>query len=82
MEREVFFLEHYYEDSDGEEIVHEIGVFSTYEKANEALTRYKNKRGLNLYPDEFNIDTFVVNKDIGWLDGFITVREALSIFED
>lgn len=52
-----------------------IGVYSSKEKAEEVVGKYKKLPGFRYYQDGFNIDEYVVDRD-NWTEGFITWSEA------
>ncbi len=73
---EVYIVQHCYEYEVAEDITKEdikvIGIYSSWEKAEEAVQRLKSKEGFNRLPiDCFCIDRYEVNQD-NWCDGFIT----------
>lgn len=74
---DVFLLWHTHDltDDDGtHEEVKLIGVFSSEEKANEAIDLLKDKEGFRDYPsDNFEIHKNTVDRP-GWTDGFCTAR--------
>ena len=77
----VFLLEHYYEDKIDENITSgetkTLGIFSTEEKAKEAIQFYKVLPGFKDYPDDcFNIEEFELN-DKWWDTGFVIVEGIL-----
>lgn len=49
-----------------------IGLYSTQEKAEEALNRFKKLKRLAAYPDGFGIHRCKINRD-GWGSGYATV---------
>ena len=66
---EVYILQHSYDIGNFEEIKI-IGIYSTLEKAEETINRYKNKKGFNNYPiDCFSIDKYKLDED-NWIEGF------------
>jgi hypothetical protein len=74
----VFLLEHYYEDTIDEDITSgetkTLGIFSTEEKAKEAIQFYKVLPGFKDYPDDcFNVEEFELD-DKWWDTGFVTVE--------
>lgn len=78
----VYFLEHFYDNKEGEEIVRSIGVFSSIEKAEKAKEKYKEKKGFNNFINSFNIDKYETDIDACWIDGFISGDEALAYFDE
>lgn len=73
---DVFLLWHIYELTDGDGIRDEekfIGVFSSEEKATDAIEQLKGKEGFRDYP----VSCFEIHKSkvdrVGWVDGFVTV---------
>ena len=56
---------------DGEEDIELlIGVYSTEEEANEAISRVKGQKGFSEYPTGFHIDEYKLNRD-HWTEGFV-----------
>lgn len=67
-ENVVYIVEHVIEEP--EEEIKYIGVFSTLQKAKQAVNLLRNKVGFNQYPDNFfKIHKEVLNR-IGWQEGF------------
>ena len=50
----------------------DLGVYSTQEKAEEALERYKKLARFSDHQDGFNIDKYKINED-NWTSGYATV---------
>jgi len=76
---DVFLLWHIYEltDSDGTRDEEKfIGVFSSEEKAKNAIERLKGKEGLRDHP----VSCFEIHKSkvdrVGWVNGFVTVHHG------
>jgi hypothetical protein len=69
----VFLLWHTHLDSnlEGGEDVKLIGVYSTEEMANKALSRFLNIEGFKHHREGFDISEYRLNQD-HWVDGFIT----------
>jgi hypothetical protein len=67
----VFILEHSYELNEHEETKF-IGVYSTYEMAELAISRLKDKNGFKYRPEAFTISECELNKD-NWTEGFATM---------
>ena len=75
----IYLLRHTYEY--GEELEHEttkeLGVYSSFEKAEEAKKRYFPLEGFRNYPEEcFVICEYQLDKDSSWEEGFISWEEA------
>ncbi len=73
---DVFLLWHVYELTDGDGTRDEekfIGVFSSEEKAKDAIEQLKGKEGFRDHP----VSCFEIHKEKmnqpGWVDGFVTV---------
>jgi hypothetical protein len=66
----VFVLQHSYESSNEVEEVKFIGVYSTMEKAVEAIARLKALPGFSAHPDGFVVDTYQLDED-QWTSGFV-----------
>ena len=69
---EVFVVQHVHEMEDGEENVKMIGVYSTRERAEQAVRRLQLQPGFADIPEGFCIDTYPVDKD-HWTDGYVTL---------
>lgn len=72
----VYIVEHCYEYKISryvkQEDVKVIGIYSAYEKAEQAVERYKTKRGFSLFPEDcFYISEYELDQD-HWKEGFIT----------
>lgn len=71
--KKVFLLQHSYErDESGVEETKLIGVYSTRERAEQAIVRLSNVEGFRDYPDCFCVDGYEIDKD-HWVDGFVTI---------
>jgi hypothetical protein len=69
---DVFVVQHLNVHDDGEEDVKFIGVYSTREAAQDAVTRLRLKPGFCDTPDGFSIDLHEMDQD-GWPEGYVTV---------
>jgi hypothetical protein len=69
--KSVFLLLHSYERDDCEE-TKTIGIYSTNEKAQNVIEKYKKLSGFKDYPDCFYIAEYEIDKD-HWEEGFITL---------
>lgn len=85
MEREKrYLLQHYYEYGEEEEYeeIKTLGIYSSREKASEAIERYFKLKGFRDYPkDCFYISEFPVDEDYQWWDGFVSTDEIEQDFE-
>jgi len=70
--REVFLVEHVHVLDGGEESIKTIGIYSTREKAQQAVERLRLRPGFCDAPDGFSIDLYWVDQD-GWEDGYVTL---------
>ena len=76
----VFLLQHSYEVGEFDEIK-TIGVYSSREKAEATIVRFKQLPGFKDYPVEcFYIGEYELDLD-HWTEGFIKWEEALKDFE-
>lgn len=66
--KSAFLLQHSYE-IDGSEQVKIIGIYSTRDKANEVIGKYKTLPGFCCYPESFYIDEYEIDKN-DWEEGF------------
>jgi hypothetical protein len=74
-ERNLYIVDHVhpdpaYDDEDIEEVFH-IGVYSTREKAQQAVDGLKQQPGFCRFPDGFHIDWIWLDQT-SWEEGFIT----------
>jgi hypothetical protein len=67
----VFVVQHLLTLTDGEESIKMIGVYSTQEKAQQAVDRLSRQPGFRDSPKGFSIDPYTVDKD-SWAEGFVT----------
>ena len=49
-----------------------LGIYSSQEKAETAIERYRRLEGFRDYPDDFYIDRYEVDED-NWSEGFIAL---------
>ena len=71
----VFVLQHVHETADGVEDVKLIGVYSSREKAQEAVARLGGVPGFSDAPDGFHIDQYHLDQD-HWVEGYVTLTDA------
>lgn len=64
----VFLLQHVIE-SDDNEYIKTIGIFSSEDIARSVIDDIKNNPGFKDYPEGFVIDKYILNK-VFWGDGF------------
>lgn len=64
-----YLLQHVREGESGEDDVKMIGVYSTRQRALEAIQRLSLKPGFRDFPDGFYIDEYPLDED-HWEDGF------------
>lgn len=67
----VFYLSHEYYDGVEYDYITNLGVYSTPEKAKEAIEKYKKQQQFAMHPLSFNIDEYELDKD-NWIEGFNT----------
>ena len=70
-----YILQHVHEMDDAEEQVKFIGVYSSRQKAQEAVTRLATRPGFADAPDGFHIDEYQLDQD-HWGEGYISWAEA------
>ncbi len=68
----VFILWHIHDFEDQEEDVKLLGVYSSEQRASEAIERLKIQPGFNEHPDGFHIDGYPLDQDY-WVEGYITL---------
>ena len=71
----VFVLQHVHAQEDGGEDVKLIGVYSSQEKADEAVARLGRLPGFSEAPDGFHVDEYRVDQD-HWVEGYVVVAGA------
>ena len=71
----VYVLQHVHSLEDGEDDVKFIGVYSSRENAQAAITRLGLAPGFSDALDGFHIDEYQVDKD-QWVEGYSTVANA------
>jgi hypothetical protein len=68
----VFVLQHVHVINDDEEDIKLIGVYSTRERAEQAVARLRRQQGFSNTPEGFSIDEYPVDQD-HWTEGYVTV---------
>ena len=68
---EVFLLQHVHALGDDEEDVKVIGIYSTRQRADEAVERMHALPGFKDAPDGFCIDRYHLDED-QWTEGYVT----------
>ena len=68
----VFVLQHVHSQDNGADDIKFIGVYSSREKAQEAVTRLARLPGFVDDPEGFHIDEYRVDQD-QWAEGYVTV---------
>ena len=71
----VYVLQHVHSADDGAEDVKFIGVYSSRENAQAAITRLRQAPGFSETPAGFHIDEYQVDKD-QWVEGYSTLANA------
>ena len=66
----VFVVQHARDAGNGTEDVKFIGVYSTRNKAESAVSRLRKVKGFKDHPDRFVIDEYPLDKD-HWQEGFL-----------
>jgi len=75
-ETKIYPLRHVYELDDGEIEAKGLGIYSSREKAQEAIERYRILEGFKNRPDGFVIYETILDRDEAWIEGYITWEEA------
>ena len=79
--KNIYKLVHIYDNED-EEIIKELGFYSTVKNAKKAIGRYKVLEGFNIYPVEcFHIEKYELDKDAEWTEGFTNTEEIFRDFD-
>jgi hypothetical protein len=55
----------------GEDEIKELGLYSSRERAEDAITRYKKLPGFRDHPDGFKIYESMLDLDEAWTEGFV-----------
>jgi hypothetical protein len=71
----VFVLQHVHSRDDGVEDVKFIGVYSSREKAQQAVARLSRLPGFADAPDGFHVDEYRVDQD-HWVEGYAAAASA------
>lgn len=71
----VFVLQHAHTKEDGDEDVKFIGVYSSREKAQAAVTRVGRQPGFSDKPDGFHIDEYRIDQD-QWAEGYAVLADV------
>jgi hypothetical protein len=71
----VYVLHHVHSFADGTEDVKFIGVYSSRENAQAAVTRLSQAPGFSEAPDGFHIDAYQMDKD-QWVEGYSTLANS------
>ena len=71
----VYVLQHVHSSDDGAEDVKFIGVYSSRENAQAAITRLAKAPGFTDAPAGFHIDEYQIDKD-QWVEGYSTLTTA------
>lgn len=66
----VYLLQHCYEEDEFDWVT-DLGIYTTNQKAIDALNRFKNLEKFLKYPDEFIISEYLLNEN-HWEEGFTT----------
>lgn len=69
----VYLLWHEYEMEDGRDEAKFIGVYSTDEKARQAIEQLKDQPGFRDTAQGFKIEPSTVD-ETGWREGFVTIQ--------
>jgi hypothetical protein len=67
----VYPLKHEYEHEGQEREVKELGTYTSREKAQAAIERYRRLPGFEGRPDAFVIYESILDRDSAWTEGFI-----------
>lgn len=61
------------ETMDDDEQEKQVGVYSTNERAEQAIERLRDKPGFRDFPERWFIHELTLDQDSFWMDGFVTV---------
>lgn len=73
--KHVYFVQHSYELENGQDVIKEIGIYSTRKIANEAVKKFRNFSAFKDYPKGFYIDKYELGEN-HWVSGFIAHIES------
>ena len=68
----VFLLQHVHPLTDGDEDIKVIGIYSSADKAQQAIARLSRLPGFSGAARGFHIDAYELDED-GWREGFVTM---------
>ena len=71
----VFVLQHVHTSADGVEDVKFIGVYSSREEVEAAVSRMGRAPGFSCTPDGFHIDEYPLDQD-QWVEGYAVLADA------
>lgn len=71
----VYVVQHTHAREGGDEDVKFIGVYSSRDKADEAVARLSRQPGFSDTPDGFSVDEYRLDQD-QWAEGFVEVAGA------
>lgn len=74
-DRVVFLVQHLHVQSDGEEDVKDIGMYSSREMAEGAVERLRRRPGFRDTPDGFSINAYTIDVD-NWTEGYTTIGDS------
>lgn len=80
----MYLLYHFYEYGENNEMEEYkiLGIYSSENKAKEAIERYYNLEGFKKYPKEcFEIEEYIIDVDAGWNEGFVNSDDLEQEFE-
>ena len=72
----VFVVQHVHLLDDGAEDVKLIGVYSSRDKADAAVTRLSLQPGFSESTEDFGVDEYFLDED-HWTEGFITAKSIV-----
>lgn len=71
----VFVLQHVHSRDGGDEDVKLIGVYSSREKAGDAVARLSRLPGFSDVPDGFHVDEYRIDQD-HWVEGYVVAEST------
>lgn len=69
----IYILEHVIPKLDGEDEMKMLGVYSSRQKARDAVKKYKRLPGFKRYPRNFCVSRSEINK-MEWAEGFVSMK--------
>ncbi|AXI01470.1 DUF7336 domain-containing protein [Aquirhabdus parva] len=80
-QKKVYLLQHWY-DEDDLETYKILAVFSSKEKADEAREYFAKLSGFRDYPEDFIINSYVLDELKEWTEGFVSENDLDDFWKE